>query len=80
MDNELHQRIESLEEICRQILTSVNGLRVDIEEFRSEQREENKKTYALLRQFGLRVGSVEDRVGSIEHRLQAVEETVFSYS
>ena len=53
---------------------------MDFEEFRSEQREEYKKTYALLRQFGLRVGSVEDRVGSIEHRLQAVEETVFSDS
>ena len=92
MDNDLHQRIESLEEVCRQTLEAVNGLRTDFEEFRAEQREankkfeeftveqreENKKTHALLRQFGVRVGGVEGRMGVVEQRLQAVEETVFS--
>ncbi len=78
MGNDLHQRIESLEEVCRQTLEAVNGLRADFEAFRQEQREENKKTQGLLRQLGVRVGGVEGRMGVVEQRLQAVEDTVFS--
>ena len=48
MDNDLQERLESLEELCRQTLSAVNGLRRDFEEFRQEQRAENAKIYALL--------------------------------
>lgn len=87
VDQELHNRIENLEDLCRQTLSAVNtlttavdSLRSDFQSFREEQRVHNTKTEALLQQIGTRVSSVEGRVGAVEVRLTAVEGAIFGHA
>ena len=84
MDTELHDRIESLEELCRQVLDETRKARQELSAFRDEQRQawsrqdkHNVETKALLEQLGIRVGEVEDRMGGVEDRMAAVEKVVF---
>ena len=78
MDFDAQERLEELENLVKETLKAVNALRTDFASFREEQRAENAKTQALLRQLGARVGSVEGRVSAGEERIQAVEQAVFS--
>jgi len=84
MDNELYERIEDLELLCKKTLEAVGGLREELSglrkefsEFREEQRERAKKTDALLKQFGARIGGVEGQMSAMQERIQAVEDVVF---
>ena len=84
MDTELHDRIEGLEELCRQVLEETRKARQELSAFREEQKQawamqekHNVETKALLKQFGARMGSLEGRVGGLEDRMGAVEDVVF---
>ncbi len=84
MDHELQERIEGLEDLLQSVLKAVQKntksielLRKELHDFKDEQRKQAKKTDALLKQFGARIGSVEDRTSAIESRLNAVEDVVF---
>ena len=85
MDQELHQRIEDIENLLTEVLKAVREsakatdlLRKELNDFRVEQMKHNSRTEALLKQFGARVGSVEERTSSIEKRLSALEDIVFN--
>ena len=85
MDQELHQRIEDIENLLTEVLKAVREsakatdlLRKELNDFRVEQMKHNARTEALLKQFGARVGSVEERTSSIEKRLSALEDIVFN--
>ena len=85
MDHDLQERIEEIENLLTEVLKAVRKsaettdlLRKELNEFRVEQIKHNAKTEALLKQFGARVGSVEERTSSIEKRLSAVEDIVFN--
>ena len=85
MDHDLQERIEEIENLLTEVLKAVRKsaettdlLRKELNEFRVEQIKHNAKTEALLKQFGVRVGSVEERTSSIEKRLSAVEDIVFN--
>lgn len=84
MDNEIYSRIETLEDICRQTLNTVNSLNEtvnnlqgDFVEFREEQREQSNQILASLKQVIARVGAVEGRISAIELRISAVEAVIF---
>ena len=76
MDGDLHVRIESLENLCREVLQAVRGLRVELSDFRKVQENQNVKVLAALSQFGIRVGTVESRMTAVEERVATVESLV----
>ena len=78
MDQDLHDRIESLEELCRATLEAVGSLRSELDDFRKEQQVASTKTQGLLRQLGARLSGVEGRMNAVEERIEAVEDVVFS--
>ena len=56
MDGDLHDRIESLENLCREVLQAVRELRVEVSDFRKVQEDQNAKVLAAVSQFGIQCG------------------------
>ena len=76
MDGNLHDRIEGLENLCREVLKAVGELRVELSDFRKVQQDQNVKVLAALSQLGIRVGTVESRMTAVEERVATVESLV----
>ncbi len=85
MDHEPYERIEGLERLLEDVIKAIqknseaiDSLHKEFHEFKDEQRKNANRTNALFKQFGARIGSVEERTSAIELRLIAVEDVVFS--